>query len=99
MDELQCSSAVFNVGATLGVEVSINGPQGEDTVNGDWAEIVLTNLAMMDMSDESGRKDRLVIKTGGGMETALLANGLVWAGQELLRLTGVGPVEPESLTS
>jgi hypothetical protein len=99
MEELQCSSAVFNVGATLGVEVSINGPETEGPGGGGWAEIVLTNLAMMDISDEAGRKDRLVIKAGGGMETALLANGLVWAGQELLRLSGVGPVEPESLTS
>ncbi|MFJ1590197.1 hypothetical protein ACIOD0_08115 [Kitasatospora albolonga] len=95
MTDVRNSSAEFNAGAMLRVEVSTNGPQGGDAGHGGWVEVVLTNLAMMDMGDESGHKDRLVIKGGGDMEMALIASGLAWAGQELLALTGIGAVRPD----
>ncbi|MET9441373.1 hypothetical protein [Streptomyces sp. NPDC006610] len=99
MSEVRRTGAEFHHGAILGVEVSTNGPQGGDAGNGGWVEIVLTNLAMMDLGDESGNKERLIVKAGGDMEMALLASGLEWAGQELRRLTGVGTVEPEPPSS
>lgn len=82
----------------LGVEVSTSGLQGGDSGHGGWAEVVLTNLAMMDMGDGSEHKDRLLIRVGGDMEMALLASGLEWAGQELRRLAQSGVVVPESPT-
>lgn len=98
MTALQSSSAEFNAGAMLGVEVATNGPQGGDAGHGGRVEVVLTNLAMMDMGDEHGHKDRLVIQASGDMEMSLLASGLLWAGQELLRLNGMGAIQPEMPT-
>lgn len=95
MTEALRSKAAFEHGAILGVEVSTNGPQGGDAGHGGWVEIVLTNLTMMDMGDESGHQDRLVIKAGGDFEMTLLGSGLAWAGQELLRIAHVEKVEPE----
>ncbi|MGA5262635.1 hypothetical protein ACPCI0_20710 [Streptomyces griseoincarnatus] len=99
MSEVRRAGAEFHNGAILGVEVSTNGPQGGDAGHGGWVEIVLTNLAMMDLGDESGNKERLIVKAGGDMEMALLASGLEWAGQELRRLAGVGTVEAQPPSS
>ncbi|MES5819089.1 hypothetical protein [Streptomyces sp. RG80] len=95
MSEVLHSRAEFHHGAGLKVEVSTNGPQGGDAGHGGWLEITLTNLTMMDMGDESGYRDRLVIKAGGDFEMALLASGLEWAGRELRRLTDTSVVAPE----
>ncbi|MFE2118440.1 hypothetical protein ACFXAY_34275 [Streptomyces microflavus] len=99
MTQMRHSSAEFNNGAVLGVEVSTNGPQGGDAGHGGRVEVVLTNLAMMDLGDESGYREKIIVKAGGDMEMALLASGLEWAGQELRRLAQVGRVEPEPPSS
>ncbi|MFD9847253.1 hypothetical protein [Streptomyces parvus] len=99
MEEMRHTGAEFHNGAILGVEVSTNGLQGGDAGHGGRVEVVLTNLAMMDLRDESGYQEKIVIKAGGDMEMALIASGLEWAGQELRRLAGVGRVEPEAPSS
>ncbi|MGW2207254.1 hypothetical protein [Streptomyces sp. NPDC001774] len=96
MTEIQVhkSRAQFHNGASLTVDVSATTPQGGGAGHGAWAEVIITNHGMMTMMDEEGQKDRLVLKVMGDMELSLLGNALAWAGNEVVRLSGTGRIEP-----
>jgi hypothetical protein len=95
MSSVRRSSAEFNYGPIVGVEVATNGPQGGDSGHGGYAQVTISNIGGMDLSDETGEKSRLVIKVGGDLEMALIGSALKWAGEEVLSLTESIPLEPQ----